>query len=323
MRTSDLKTMLWITFFFTSIRTTLPSILFPHYPYHKTSLAIFDHFLNSTTIAGKLDCSHFPTICAFHRLTPGKVHVLLPNGLYRPIQRPFSSSSLLQLSDDLSVSNWVQFDTIDQIIEFANRSRLFCLVARSNAGDLEQKQSVIRTLALNSIDLNAAFGIILDSELYERFGRYPLTTFVYISQNLSSDTFRGDFEMDRLADFLRTHDPSIQSGYRKIEIDSQTKLRELLCLDGLRCFICVDFERFRAIPLDDGDQIEEMIPEFEKIWRQFGRGKRARITFELWREFRPGTVGIGGIGLGLGLIGIVLYMIDLKNEIPDERRKKD
>jgi hypothetical protein len=309
------------------------SVVLPYYDYHEFALSLFTPFLNSTD-AAMIDCFRFPTECAAYDFTPGCVHVLMPTGRYRRIERRMNPESLRQLFADVAADNWREFGSLDDIERFANESRVFALVARPNAGDLEEKRAAVQAVARASIFADAAFGIISEPGLYERFGRYPLTTFVFVERDLSFDSFRGDFEFDRLVEFVKGHDRGLAKGIRVVRVggvrpedpkvgwvdpEKEMALARAIGWKAGQYEAIVDFERYRVVPVD-GRTWEEAMGQFERVWKGFGIGRQMGIAAQLSFVLHRDLCFAAAVGVGLMCVVVALYAIDLGNEVPDARR---
>jgi hypothetical protein len=315
---------------------TAAPILFPYYGYQAAALAVFDAFLHSAAESGaaKIDCAEAPSVCAARGLTPGRVHVLMPNGRYVRAQRALTPESLSRLQAAVALDGLREFEAAGAVEQAARESALFCLVARSNAGDLEEKRAVIHRLARALLFKEAVFGLISEPALYERFGRYPLSTFVYIDRDLGTDGFRGDFDFERLVAFVVEHTRGRPAGVAVVRVDDsppenssvifvdwqkENWLARALCTKGRPCDVAVDFGKFQAVPIADPQDVDNVVEKFGHLWAQLNWLKRAKTVLEISFSLHPELYFAGGIAMGIGVLCAVLYALDLGNEIPEIR----
>ncbi|KAK8867038.1 hypothetical protein M9Y10_010007 [Tritrichomonas musculus] len=195
---------------------SLPHIVFPYYPYQKEVISLSNEFINESStntsyVAASIDCNQYTTVCSTLELKPGSVFVSFPP--HRHLQasnRAITEENIKQLASDLTVQGlYRDITTIEQLQKIANECPLFCLFARSNAGDLEVKLPIVERLAKLYVHRNVRFAFITEFSLYEKFARHPLTSFVFVAPSLAHSTQRGDFTLENLAEFVIKYEQPI------------------------------------------------------------------------------------------------------------------
>lgn len=194
----------------------LPHIIIPYYPYQNETISLANKFLNESSsnesyVAASINCDQYTTVCSLLELNPGFIFASFPPHRYlQASNRKINLKNIRQLASDVSVNGlYRDITTIQQLQEIANECPLFCLFARSNAGDLEVKLPVVEQIAKIFVQRNVRFAFITEFSLYEKFARHPLTSFVYVSPSLKHSTQRGDFTLENLLDFVKKYEQPV------------------------------------------------------------------------------------------------------------------
>lgn len=196
--------------------SVLPHIIFPYYPYQKEIISLTEQFLNESSsnqsyVAASINCDQYTTVCSILKLKPGSIFVSYPPHKHlQASNRIVNTKNINQIASDVIVQGlYRDITTIEQIQEMANECPLFCLFARSNAGDLEVKLPVVEKLARIFVHRNIRFAFVTEFSLYEKFARHPLTSFVYVSPSLKHSTQRGDFTLENLINFVKKYEQPV------------------------------------------------------------------------------------------------------------------
>ena len=196
--------------------SNLPHIIIPYYPYQEETISLTNKFLNESSsnesyVAASINCDKYTTVCSMIELQPGKIFVSFPpHGTLQASNRKITEKNINQLASDVTVNGlYRDITTINQLQDIANECPLFCLFARSNAGDLEVKLPVVEQLAKFFVHRNVRFAFVTEFSLYEKFARHPLTSFVFVSPSLKHSTQRGDFTLENLIDFVKKYEQPI------------------------------------------------------------------------------------------------------------------
>jgi hypothetical protein len=341
--------VLWIIVAFVSCEDS-PQIVLPYSPDQTELLAVIKNFSTSPIDGVNVrlfDCWKYPASCASKNLFPGHIYSSLPPFPLSQSNRPITLQSLQRLGRDLQVNNVHQFDAINDVVSAANNSSLFCLITRPNAGDLSVKQNLLQNIAKRLVHRDVSFCLITDPVLYEQFGRYPLTTFVYVSPNLRYDTLKGDLTIDTLVDFVNLHEhkhlnppiarlglslvlvgESLTEAFGEFEgqipivfVNESSKpfLAQTICRGESHCNAVVNFAENRAIVIKSESDIEQAVRNFGGLWMALGIIERWKTRIALQFLMNPSPIGAIAIGIVTVLAIFFLNRIDRENVIADNR----
>ncbi|OHT15724.1 hypothetical protein TRFO_13893 [Tritrichomonas foetus] len=339
----------------------LPYIIIPYYNYQTEIIEIAKDFIaetetNKSFVVASIDCDQFKTVCSDMDLKPSHLYVSYPpHNRAKQSNRKITPKNIRQLASDLSVSGLYNFSQQDEILEAANDCPLFCLVARSNAGDLEVKLPIVKELAHLFAHRNVRFAFVTDFALYEKYAHHPLTAFVFISPGNKHATHRGDFTLQSLAEFvtqfeqpvwgppLPPKNPALVMVGKALNNETVEEFRNYqnripmvfinneedsirartICKDEDSCLAAVDFKKFRSVVIPNNIHTEEKIKilnDLNNIWNN--QTLQEKVIDQIYTAINMNintTIACGiAAFIVIGLTG--LFFIDKKREIVDNRK---
>ena len=309
-----------------------PFVLFPYFDPQSDGLSVFEEAMREEegVVVAALDCVAEVTACSRMGARPGGVYVSFPpHRRALRSQREFSVAGLRALARDVRGGNVrLDLNSVEKVREVAGEVPLFALVARSNAGDLEGKRPVFEEVARESVNLRMAFAVLTETALYERFGVYPLSSFVFIPPTLKHVTFTGEFEVEKLEAFVAEHGHRVYSSDwpkegvavvidREKEVsDELLELVNVVVTNGSSifcrekgCVVLVDFTNSRAVKLSGYDRktVEKAVSELEPMWNEVPVPEKV-MTWIRIKWIKDGN-GMAAYAL-CGFVVCVLIIID-------------
>ena len=316
-----------------------PFVLFPYFDAESDGLRVFEEATREEedVVVAALDCVAEVTACSRMGVRPGGVYVSFPP--HRRVlrsQREFSVAGLRALVRDVRDGN-VRFDidSVEKVREVAGEAPLFALVARSNAGDLEGKRPAFEEVAKESVNSRMTFAVLSESALYEMFGVYPLSSFVFIPPTLKHVTFSGEFEVGRLEAFVAEHGHRAYSSdwpkegvavviasenWAKDVSDGLLGLVNVVVTNGSLifckekgCVPLVDFTNSRVVRLGGYDRktVEKALSEFDSLWNAVPIPEKV-MTWLRIKWIKDGdVVAATAFCAFTGLVLVVIYVFQL------------
>ena len=316
---------------------TLPLIVFPYFDVTADRLDVFEDFAysneitNSESLAvGSIDCLIDSFACSRIWAHPGHVSVSTPpHKRAIPSHREFSVASLRLLARDVLNGNINRdIDTIEKLRQSAQSTPLFVLFARENAGDLEEKWPVFSAAAAEFVTFPVTFAFVTDMDLYETFGVPPMSSVAFIPPSMKHITFRGDFNPERLGEFIRErlHLPFSsewpRNGFAVVVPALESSMKDALeavigrasvVVTNKSHLACprgpcvVDFTKLRAVPLTGGE-VEKTLEEFETKWAEVGLPEQVMTKLRIGWLTRHELIEATGLAVFVGIVLGVVYV---------------
>lgn len=281
----------------------MPYIIFPYDSSNADSLknfSLFETYVEDDPIVtSSINCFKYSTACGKFGFIPGRLSISYPPHTEKRhlSHRTIYSQSYETLRNDVLSYNLHNYTTFSELKDEALKRPLFLLVSRCNAGDLEVKLPIIHQLVRLFSNDNIAFGFVTSPFIYEKFSIHPLTSFVsvnylpplsikddsdnFISDSFSHNTFRGDFTLESLAEFV-FNNLQVAWGPRSVTnrlaityvgssvpadivkgLENATTdyplifentsvhkfISQAICMDDIECLAVVDYKTYRAISI--------------------------------------------------------------------------